>query len=756
MLLHFRILRHVETEGISYSRRGRVILQKSTRELANQPIISRYRLLQFLQRGKTKSVYQAVDIHTAKPVALKLLRLDQGPDDRQPRLQSFAGWMQEIIALDHPHILPVLDFGKVSNEQEQKYDYVYIVMPLAAERSLDIWLKNYWEKQKNLSTLLALQDIQHFVSSTAQALQYAHEKDVLHLGIKPANFLIRHQADADHFPHLDLSDFSSVLFTRSAQPPANQEAAYAIAPEQLNGQATAASDQYALAAMTYGLLTGSPYLPAGPGRLPASESALPGAKTSHLTPALHEVLQRALSEEPFTRYPSVAEFAEEFEQAARRSEPGKQMHMVLAVSQAEALAGVSCPVITPDKQQITVKVPPNAHAGQTFQIARAGQSSASGGPRGTLLVTLAIRPTPNENQPVVEQLRHLSSDIQALQTQPAENHQQLQQQLEALDRKVTHIFNTYSEEDVTLQGPGDFPDYVRKHLSPGLAMVLAVLALIAILGDGILATTLNRAIVSNGSTNIQAIASIDSQLTATANAYASTQATATGIAQATATTVQANALARAIQDATDAQAIPTQYHIVTNDSTNLIFNDLVYTSDIGQWSETDQSNGNDQACYFDKTDNLYHAQMISKHGTPYLCQTSTAAGIVSTGSTFVLQVQMTILEGDVGGVAFGLTDNSFCYFYISQYGQYEVGVNNIPFSPGPGQSNAIRKGLGANNSNLLAVVANNNTLTFYVNLQPIFSIQGVQVASPGKLAVIARSNGSPTNIGYQKLKIWRY
>jgi len=733
-----------------------MILQKSTRELSNQPVISRYRLLHFLQRGKTRSVYQAVDIHTAKPVVLKLLRLDQGPDDRQQRLQSFARSMQGIIALDHPHILPVLDFGKVSNEQEQRYDYVYIVMPLAAERSLDIWLKRYWEKQADLSTLLALSDVQHLVSRAAQGLQYAHEKDVLHLGIKPTNFLIRHQPDADQFPHLELSDFSGALFTHSALPSDLQEAASAIAPEQLKGEATAASDQYALAALAYELLTGSPYIPAGPGQSPASGLALPGAKTSQLTPELHEILQRALSEVPFTRYPSVAEFAETFEQAVRRGETGKSTHMVLGVSQAEAMAGVSCPVTMPDQQQITVKIPPNAHAGQTFQIARAGQPATSGGPQGMLLVTLAIRPTSNENQPVVEQLRHLSRDIQALQTQPAENQQQLQQRLEMLDRKVTHIFNAYGEDEVKLQGPGDFPDYVRKHLSPGLVMVLTVLVLIVILGDSILTTTLNKAIIENGSNNLQAIASIDSQLTATASTFAGIQATATGIVQATATTTQATALAGAIQSATNSLVIPAQYNVITKDNTNLIFNDLVYTSDIGQWSETDQNNASDQACYFDNNDSLYHAQMISKRSTPYLCQTSTAAGIVSTGATFVLQVQMTIINGDVGGVVFGIAGKSFCYFYISQYGQYEVGVNNIPFSPGPGQSSAIHKGIGTDNANLLAVVMNNNTLTFYVNLQPVFSIQGVQVAAAGELALVARSDGSPTNIGYQKIKIWRY
>ena len=429
--------------------------------------------------------------------------------------------------------------------------------------------------------------------------------------------------------------------------------------------------------------------------------------------------------------------------------------MLLGVSRAEALVGVSYPLTMSDKQQITINVPPNAQAGQTLQIAQAGQPSPFGGPRGSLIVTLAIRPAPDENQQVVEQLQHLSNNVQRLQTQPSENHQQLQQQIETLDRKVTHIFNSYSEDEVKLQSPEDVPDYLHKHISPGLAIVLSVLMVIVIFGDCILSTTLKGAIVGNGNSNIQAINSANRQIAATASAYTRAQATATGIAQTRATAAQA----KAVQNATDALSIPPQYHITTTDSTNVLFNDLVYTSNIGQWSQQDSAN--DQSCYFGTINNtdknsFYHAQMNSKHNTPYFCQTSTAAGIISTGTTFVIQVQMSIINGDVGGIAFAIAGKSFCYFYIHQDGQYEVGVNNIPFSSVANQSNAIHKGTVPNVFNLLAVVVNNNALTFYANLQPIFSIRGIQVAQAGKVAVVARSDGSPTNVTYQKIKIWRY
>ncbi len=725
------------------------MLHKPPKDTPNKPTIDRYRLLHFLSRGENKSVYQAVDIHTARPVALKLVRLDQGQEEKQQRFQHFRNIMEEVTTLDHPHILPVLDFGEMTNGQgEREYGYAYTVMPLATERSLDIWLSNYWQQQKSLSTQLAPQDIQQFVSQAAESLQHAHDKNILHLGIKQTNFLVRYQTDGKRFPHLELADFSIARFTAlPANLASGQGASYALAPELLRGHPVAATDQYELAALVYELLTGHVYTQDGKGGRGAPALFSPEEQAAKLSPVVSQVLQRALLLDPTARYASITEFAEAFEHAMRQGEHGEHIYVMLGISEAEALSGVSYPLAMADKRLVTVNVPPNVHAGQILRIPNAGQASQFGGPRGQLVVTLAVRPDPNENLRLIEQLEHLSESIQTLQVQPME----LGQQMQALDRKVMSALEP-EEDEVKFRGLQDIPRYISKHIPPGIAVALSVLLLVVICGNCLLCTTLKGDIVGNGSGNIALITTTDEHMTATASAHTNALATATVVAQATATAKQTVAL----QAAADAQLIPQQYAVTSTGSTSiLIFNDLTAQSNIGQWTAQKPATG--QSCGFvETTDKFYHAQMPSSGSTPLFCQTTGSQGTVSTGPTFVLQTQMTIIDGDVGGVAFGIHGKSFCYFYINQLGQYEIGLNGVPFSTGKGQSDAINKGTGSQVSNLLAVVANNKKLTFYVNLQPIFSIDDVQLPAQGQLALVAQSNGSPTDVAYQSIKVWRY
>ncbi len=728
---------------------------KSTTERpVSQPVIGRYRLLTFLHKGKNKSVYQAVDIHTEKLVALKLLRLDYGQEDKQARLQLFNRYMEEVIALEHPHVFPILDFGKMTSEQEKKYDYVYTVMPIAAERSLDIWLNNYQPQRGTTTTPLTLGDIRQLIQQMAQSLQYAHDKNILHLGIKQTNLLIQYKTDGKRLPPVALSDFGMNRFMNLSQHLlSDTEVSYATAPELVHGQPVAASDQYALAALAYELLTSAIYIPEGQNRPSIAALFSPEKQTTHLTPAVEAVLQRALADVPDTRYPSVAAFSEAFEQAIRQGEPGENIHVMLGITHSEALAGTSYPLTLADKQQVTVTIPPDAQIGQIVQIARAGHPSRFGGPRGSLIATLAIRPNPDENRQMVEQLRHLSSRVQELQAQPTE----MQQQMHIIDRKVTSLLNSDNDEELTIDSVQDVVPYVKKHVSPGLAMVLASLTIILILISCTCSNSLRSAIVSNGNSNIAAISTLNAQLTATANARSRVAATTTARAGAKATAVQA----KAVQAAAIAQVIPPQYDITLTKQADLVFHDLNYTpyaggswGNSGQWSK--QNPNNSQSCYFDEQDTFYHATMVSEQTTPHFCQTSGGQGTITTGSTFVIQVQLSILYGDVGGMVFSMKNKSFCYFYIDQNGHYEIGVNGIPFSTGKGMSSAIHTGTGPSASNLIAAVVNGKSLTFYANLKPILHIQGVQLNTSGNVAVIARSDGSPTDIGYQDIKIWQY
>jgi serine/threonine protein kinase len=93
--------------------------------------------------------------------------------------------MRVIATLDHPHILPLYDFGE---EQINRTMLTYMVMPFRPEGSLTDWLQ-----QRN--ALPPPSDIADMVAQAADALDHAHQRQIIHMDVKPSNFLIRGRQD---------------------------------------------------------------------------------------------------------------------------------------------------------------------------------------------------------------------------------------------------------------------------------------------------------------------------------------------------------------------------------------------------------------------------------------------------------------------------------------------------------------------------------------------------------------------------------
>src|SRR6266567_9091298 len=103
-------------------------------------------------------------------------------------------------------------------------------------------------------TPLPLASIISYVHEVAAALQYAHGQGVIHRDIKPENLLLA----GNH--EVLLSDFGLAIIAQSARSQQIQETAGTIAymaPEQLQGHPSSASDQYALGVMVYEWLSGA-------------------------------------------------------------------------------------------------------------------------------------------------------------------------------------------------------------------------------------------------------------------------------------------------------------------------------------------------------------------------------------------------------------------------------------------------------------------------------------------------------------------
>lgn len=126
---------------------------------------------------------------------------------------------------------------------------------------------------------------------------------------------------------------------------------------------------------------------------------------------------------------------------------------------------------------------------------------------------------------------------------------------------------------------------------------------------------------------------------------------------------------------------------------------------------------------------------------------------------FAFEVQMTIIQGDCGGIIFraaGTVGNNY-FFQICQngtYALYTIGSNNSISKTliRSKSSHAVHSGL--NQANTIAVVANGATLTLYVNYQNIDHITDATY-SRGQLGFVAYPENQTTEVIYSNAKVWQ-
>jgi TIR domain/Domain of Unknown Function (DUF1080) len=122
---------------------------------------------------------------------------------------------------------------------------------------------------------------------------------------------------------------------------------------------------------------------------------------------------------------------------------------------------------------------------------------------------------------------------------------------------------------------------------------------------------------------------------------------------------------------------------------------------------------------------------------------------------FAFEVQMTIMEGDCGGIVFRVqqTNNgTFYHFQVCQDGTYTLWTSFSKHLIYDDSSAEIHRGL--NHSNLIAVIANNHTLELYVNNQKINSRSDDSTYSQGKIGVEASSKTRSTEVVFRNARVW--
>jgi len=262
-----------------------------------------YRLVRPLAQGGCGDVYVARHERLGSEVAVKVLHPSlAGNAQALARLQQEADIMS---ALRHPHIVQILDFDVTES------GVPFLVMELLEGRSLT--------EGAIAGTPLEPRAALHIIDQIAQALAAAHAHGIVHLDLKPDNVILVPTDGRDDFVKvIDFGISRASWRDRPDNEPFIAGTPEYMAPEQVRGVAKEIdhrADQFALASLSYRLLTGQePFAGGEPTVILHQVVTVTPQAPSQWAPWLgaevDAVIDRGMSKVSAERYPGVAAFAE--------------------------------------------------------------------------------------------------------------------------------------------------------------------------------------------------------------------------------------------------------------------------------------------------------------------------------------------------------------------------------------------------------------------------------------------------------------
>jgi eukaryotic-like serine/threonine-protein kinase len=305
-------------------------------ERLSAALSGRYVVEREVGAGGMATVYLARDLRHKRPVAVKVVRPELGGPDG---IERFLREIELAARLQHPHILPVFDSGVVDDANGAPIPY--LVMPYVEGETLRQLLQREGRLPVDAAMTIAIE--------VADALAYAHGKEIVHRDIKPENILLSggHAVVADFGVARALEQGTSpgatdIRLTRAGLALGTPQY---MSPEQATGDAgvDARADQYSLACVIYEMLAGEP-----PFTGPTAQTVIAKSLTSprpHIgrvragvPPDLDGVVLRALALEPRDRYPDMAALRSSLTAARRLPAPGGRRRVIGGA--VAALAGL--------------------------------------------------------------------------------------------------------------------------------------------------------------------------------------------------------------------------------------------------------------------------------------------------------------------------------------------------------------------------------------------------------------------------------
>lgn len=268
--------------------------------------IGRYRIIEQLGQGGMAVVYKAYDTRLERDVALKVIRADDIPKSQHARfLKRFEREAKAQARFMHPNIVQVFDYG----EHDGAPYLVMAYLPGGTLKAKTGTPLKYWEATGILAPI-------------ADALDYAHRRDVLHRDVKPSNILMGEEGDPM------LTDFGIAKLLGEVEEATLTGTGLGVgtpqymAPEQWEGKPVSQTDIYSLGVVFYELVTGRrPFDADTPAAIILQQANEPLRRPAVLAPDLPEhvekVIYKALAKDPADRYTSMAEFGQVLAELSR-------------------------------------------------------------------------------------------------------------------------------------------------------------------------------------------------------------------------------------------------------------------------------------------------------------------------------------------------------------------------------------------------------------------------------------------------------
>ena len=278
--------------------------------------IGKYEIIEELGHGGMGVVYRGIDNAIGREVAIKTLT--EGFADDPTMLGRFYDEVRITGNLNHPSIVTVYEVGDENGTP-------YIVMECVKGLSLD--------KILGSRDQMPMADRLRIVEQTCSALGYAHQNNVIHRDVKPANIFVLPDGNAK------LLDFGIARLEKRDQEQGHTRVGHLIgtipymAPERLRGESLdGRSDIFSAGVVLYQLIAG---------RLPftGSDTMLMQKILQDIHPAMSElgiecppelegIIDRALAKDPADRYSSAEEMAAEISAIVSELRQGQVQEMI--------------------------------------------------------------------------------------------------------------------------------------------------------------------------------------------------------------------------------------------------------------------------------------------------------------------------------------------------------------------------------------------------------------------------------------------